>query len=144
MDPRAAALAADLQDARARTLALVGDLTDEQLRVPRLSIVNPPVWEIGHVAWFQERWTLRRLDRSAPVRADGDALYDSAEVHHDVRWEIALPGREETLRFLEVVLERVIAGLASRPFTDEAEYFHRLVLSHEDMHGEALVYTRQT
>ena len=43
-----------LQAARSRTLALVEDLDDEQLLGPRLAIVNPPLWEIGHVAWFQE------------------------------------------------------------------------------------------
>ena len=35
-----------------------------RLIVPQIRIVNPPLWEIGHVAWFQERWCLRQ-------RADG-------------------------------------------------------------------------
>src|SRR5690349_10973962 len=55
MDP----LAADLRDARSRTLALVSDLDDAQWMGPRLAIVNPMLWEVGHVAWFQEFWTLR-------------------------------------------------------------------------------------
>ena len=54
-------LIAMLSSARERTLALVADLSDEQLRVPCVDIINPPVWEIGHVAWFQERWALRHL-----------------------------------------------------------------------------------
>ena len=54
------ALIGDLVDARARTVALVEDLTDEQLMGPRLGIVNPLWWEIGHLAWFQEKWVLRR------------------------------------------------------------------------------------
>src|SRR4051794_4760675 len=49
-------LGADLRDSRARTLDLVLDLDDARWMGPRLAIVNPIRWEIGHVAWFQERW----------------------------------------------------------------------------------------
>ena len=52
-------VAAWVRDARRGTLALVADLTDEQLMGPRLPIVNPLLWEIGHLAWFQEKWVLR-------------------------------------------------------------------------------------
>src|SRR6185369_6063559 len=54
------ALKDSLRDARRRTLDLVADLGDDELRVPKLAIVNPLLWEIAHVAWFQEKWTLRR------------------------------------------------------------------------------------
>ena len=47
-------------DARQRTFDIVADLTDEQIMSPYLSIVNPLLWEIGHVAWFQEKWVLAR------------------------------------------------------------------------------------
>jgi iron(II)-dependent oxidoreductase len=47
-------LAVALQEARRRTLDLVSDLSDTQLMGPHLPIVNPLLWEIGHVAWFQE------------------------------------------------------------------------------------------
>src|SRR4051812_31500448 len=68
-------LGADLRDSRARTLELVQDLDDARWMGPRLSIVNPIRWEIGHVAWFQERWVLRHARGEAPRLAGGDALY---------------------------------------------------------------------
>ncbi|MEE8151504.1 MAG: DinB family protein, partial [candidate division NC10 bacterium] len=83
-------LARALIDARSRTLALVADLTDEQLMGPRLAIVNPLLWEIGHAAWFQEKWVLRR-DNAGSVREDADALYDSMAIPHDSRWDLPLP-----------------------------------------------------
>src|SRR5262249_18265335 len=82
-----------LQDARRHTLALVADLTDEQLIGPRLEIVNPLLWEIGHLAWFQEYWVLRHLNSRPPILANGDALYDSARVAHDTRWDLGLLSR---------------------------------------------------
>ena len=51
-------VAAALTDARRRTLEIVADLDDLQLMGPRLAIVNPFLWEIGHLAWFQEKWVL--------------------------------------------------------------------------------------
>src|SRR3970040_316077 len=106
-----AELAKILIDARARTLALVSDLTDEQLMGPRLPIVNPLLWEIGHVAWFQEKWVLRYRGKQKPIREDGDALYDSARVPHDSRWDLPLPSRDETLAYMQQVMNRIIERL---------------------------------
>src|SRR5712692_6812210 len=105
----ASALIHLLTDARKRTLELVADLTDEQMIGPKLAIVNPPLWEIGHVAWFQEYWCLRlRPDgsRADPMLANADALYDSAKVAHDTRWSLPLPDLTATRKFGTAVLER--------------------------------------
>ena len=133
-----------LTDARARTLELVADLSDEQMVGPRLSIVNPPLWEIGHVAWTQEFWALRHLRGHKPLVEGADALYNSTDVAHDTRWELLLPSREQTLSYMDAVLSRIVDVLGSRDPSPEEIYFHLLVLFHEDMHGEALAYSRQT
>jgi iron(II)-dependent oxidoreductase len=137
-------LDAALRDSRARTLELVLDLDDTQWMGPRLAIVNPMRWEIGHVAWFQEHWVLRHARREQPLLLQGDALYDSARVHHDTRWDLALPSREATLSYMHAILERTLESIHDGNAHDPAGYFHRLALFHEDMHGEALTYTRQT
>jgi iron(II)-dependent oxidoreductase len=134
----------DLRDARRRLLFLIEDLDDAELRVPQLEIVNPILWEIGHVAWFQERWMLRELAARAPLRDDADALYDSAAVHHDTRWDLALPSRAATMEYMQGVLDASAAEWVRRAHDARREYFARLVTFHEDMHGEALVYTRRT
>ena len=139
----ATGLARDLIDARTRSLALIEDLTDDQLLGPRLSIVNPLVWEIGHLAWFQERWLLRRTGEPS-IRRDADALYDSFQVPHDTRWDLPLPSRVATLAYARAVLDRVLDRLGERDPGPEAVYFHRMVTFHEDMHAEAFTYTRQT
>ena len=131
----------DLLDARARTLELALDLDDAQWLGPRLSIVNPLRWELGHVAWFQERWALRHRLGLPPMRTDADALYDSARVAHDTRWDLPLPDRADTLAYLEATLARTLGSLDATP---EAASFATLALFHEDMHGEAFTYTRQT
>lgn len=137
-------LAACLWDARHRTLSLVADLSDDQLLGPRLDIVNPLLWEIGHVAWFQEKWVLRHVGERKPLRRDVDSLYDSSAIAHDTRWALSLPSREETLRYIRDVCDEVLQRLQQWEPTDHEKYFILLSLYHEDMHTEALTYTRQT
>lgn len=137
-------LAARLLDARERSLALVSGLDASRLMGPRLPIVNPLLWELGHVAWFQEHWAWHHLRGLPPLRADGDALYDSAKVHHDTRWDLPLPTIDETRIYARTILDRVVERLAARDPSPEETYFHTLPLFHEDMHGEAFTNTRQT
>jgi iron(II)-dependent oxidoreductase len=139
-----------LTETRARTLELVADLNDEQLIGPRLQIVNPLHWEIGHVAWFQEFWMLRHLAGQSPILKQGDELYDSARVAHDTRWDLPLLERDKTLNYMERVLERVIEQASCEVLNlrdaegFDQDYFLNLVLLHEQMHDEAIAYTRQT
>ena len=130
---------------RSRTLDLVSDLEDDQLIGPRLPTVNPPLWEIGHVAWFQEFWVLRHLRQQKQLMENSDRLYNSTDVAHDTRWELLLPPRQETLRYMEKILDRVIDYLGDNHDLSPPEYyFHLLAIFHEGMHAEALAYTRQT
>ena len=147
MDSSFSAITKSLREARGRTLALVGDLNQDQMIGPRLEIVNPLLWEIGHLAWFQEYWVLRHLYGRKPILANGDALYDSAKVAHETRWNLPLPSKSGTHAYMQNVLDEVMdlceSEEASRRI-DEAAYFLSLVLLHEDMHDEAIAYTRQT
>ncbi|MEQ1570323.1 MAG: SUMF1/EgtB/PvdO family nonheme iron enzyme, partial [Myxococcota bacterium] len=134
-------LAESLVELRARTLSLLVDLDDEQWRVPHLPIVNPFGWELGHVGWFAERWVLREALGRPPLRADGDAWWDSSAVAHAARWSLPLPDRAGTLGYVAEVLEQVLAALDDRPVV---RYHARYALLHEAMHAEAFTYMRHT
>ena len=138
-------LIATMRGFRGRLHSLVADLDDRQMIGPRLAIVNPPLWEIGHVAWFQEFWVLRHLRGEKPMIPNGDQLYNSSDVAHDTRWELLLPNRDKTLTYMDEVLERCIKRIESNAELSPAEYyFYWLATFHEGMHAEALAYTRQT
>ncbi|MCU0951642.1 MAG: SUMF1/EgtB/PvdO family nonheme iron enzyme, partial [Burkholderiaceae bacterium] len=154
----ATALAAALADARAQTLrafdAYVRALPD--LRVPQRAELNLPLWELGHIGWFQEWWTLRNpqwrrgwhaqpnVPRGPALRAGADRLYDSSRVAHASRWSLALPPAQSTRDELSQQLEATLALLAAAPDDDAALYFFRLSVLHEDMHREAAAYMAQS
>jgi gamma-glutamyl hercynylcysteine S-oxide synthase len=140
-------LCTDLLDSRRRAALVTDDLEGERLLGPQLAIVNPPLWEIGHVGWFQEYWCLRRRpsgDLGPSILEGADALYDSAKVAHDTRWNLPLPDIRATRRYLANVLERVQERARREPESEDLAYFLRLATFHEDMHAEAFLYSRQT
>jgi iron(II)-dependent oxidoreductase len=144
---RACELAGWVRDARAHTLELVADLSEDQLRVPRMWIVNPILWEIGHTAWFQEKWVLRDGGAKPSIREAADRLYDSIAIEHDTRWDLPLASRGATLEYMKEELELVLASIErarSKALGRRDAYLAMLSVYHEDMHCEALTFTRQT
>ncbi|NBR29492.1 MAG: ergothioneine biosynthesis protein EgtB, partial [Betaproteobacteria bacterium] len=140
-------LAAGLRAARLRADRITADLDGERLLGPLLAIVNPPLWEIGHVAWFHEYWCLRYRDGGEPAPSiieNADRLYDSAKVAHDSRWTLPLPTLQATRAYAAEVLELVLRRLEREAENRALQYFVRLATLHEDMHAEAFHYTRQT
>ena len=154
--PRSAAREA-LQAARARTLRLAEDFRaalGAEPHVPYASGLNPPLWELGHIAWFQEWWIARNPERHrgaqanpearrpASLLAKADGWYDSSRVAHRSRWERPLPDAAATAAYLEGTLHGTLQALDALPeqADDAALYFFRLTALHEQMHAEAAVY----
>ena len=134
-----------LRDADSRTMDLISGLNEQQLMGPQLDIVNPILWEIGHIAWFYEKFILRDIGGQKPVFDNVDSLYDSMAVPHSTRWDLNLPDLKTTIRYRREILEKVINWLGlNETATSEHTYFTQLTTFHEDMHDEAFTYTRQT
>jgi gamma-glutamyl hercynylcysteine S-oxide synthase len=157
----AATLAAALQASRRDTLATFAAyeaaLPTPSLLVPQHPELNPPLWELGHIGWFQDWWLGRNpaperqrgaaanpnVARGPSARANADALYDSTRVAQATRWALPLPSAEPTRRDLAAQLQHSLDLLAYSGSDEAALYFFRLVLAHEDMHHEAALYMAQ-
>lgn len=143
--PPANALRAWLADAHRLTGVLTQFLDGADSAVPLLPIVNPPVWELGHIAWFQEFWLHRGGDFGRPSMLPlADRWYDSARVAHDTRWSLDLPDVQATRAYVDAVFERTQSLLADGAPDDAGAYFAQLALFHQDMHNEAFCYMWQT
>jgi ergothioneine biosynthesis protein EgtB len=136
---------------REYTLALYADLPAawwSPASFPCLKIVNPPLWELSHIAWFAEffclRWQPDDLvgSRIPCALAGGDRLFDSAKVAHATRWILGYPSHATCLDYMRSVLGRVIEAL--HVSGEDRRYFFQLALAHEAMHAEALAMTLNT
>jgi ergothioneine biosynthesis protein EgtB len=143
-----------LQASRRDTLALFElAMAATAGQVPQRAELNPPLWELGHIGWFQTWWLGRNPARAQGWRADpelarppsaGDVLYDSARVAHGGRWQLPLPDADTTRQALADQLDQTLALLRQADASDDALYFFRLALLHEDMHHEAALYSAQS
>src|SRR4029453_13359322 len=137
-------LLAALVEARRFELELFDGVADSQLLGEKAHFLEPPIWEIGHVGWFQEYWILRNLDGAPTLLPGSDGIYDSFNVSYRFRWDHPYPSRSETLGYIARVLERSIGRLDGREPTDGERYFYTLTALHEGMHAENLTLVLQT
>src|SRR6266446_2486825 len=142
--PDADALAEALIDARRVELELLDGLTEDQMLGTRAHFLEPPIWEMGHVGWFQEYWIGRHLDGAGPQLAGSDGMYDSFNVSYTRRWTHQYPSRKETLDYITEILRRSVASLQSGTPDADTAYFYTLAAHHEDMHAENLTLILQT
>jgi gamma-glutamyl hercynylcysteine S-oxide synthase len=132
------ALAA-LDTVRERTLALVDHLSDDQLSKVLSPIMSPLVWDLAHIAAYEDLWLVHRhggLDLSRPKLAE---LYDAFETPRSVRGEVELLDPAQARSYLREVRERAAEALALAGVGDGTTY--ELVLRHELQHTETM---RQT
>ena len=140
----ASSLIEAVNEAHRHTLECVADLDDAQLTVPLEECVNPFRWELGHVAFFYDVFLLRILDGGGPIMAAGDDMYDSFKVAHDDRWGLPLPSQDKTVAYTDQIRDLIVERLSRHEPDARETYLHLLALVHEDMHGEAFTYMRQT
>jgi iron(II)-dependent oxidoreductase len=132
------ALAA-LDTVREQTLALVGHLSEEQLSSVLSPIMSPLVWDLAHIAAYEDVWLAHRHGGLELLRPDLAEMYDAFETPRAVRGDINLLGPREARAYLRQVRARSAEALASRGIGDGA--IHELVLRHELQHSETM---RQT
>jgi iron(II)-dependent oxidoreductase len=135
--PRATGDALDaLTDTRSRTLALVAHLDDDVLERVHSPLMSPLVWDLGHIAAFEDLWLAHRGAGVPLLRADLAEVYDAFETPRAHRGALPYLRRAEALAYLAAVRERVLElpvdGLR-----------HELVLRHEQQHTETMLQTMQ-
>ncbi len=125
-----------LSDTRARTLALVAHLDDETLERVHSPLMSPLVWDLGHIAAFEDLWLAHRGAGLPLLRPDLAEVYDAFETPRADRGDLPYLRRADALAYLAAVRERA-AELPVDPL------LHELVLRHEQQHTETMLQTME-
>jgi gamma-glutamyl hercynylcysteine S-oxide synthase len=125
--------------ARERTLALIAGLDDDALERVHSPIMSPLVWDLGHIAAYEDLWIARRIGGRELLRGDLAALYDAFETPRAIRGEIEALGTQQALEYMEAVRTRTAETLAERGTDDGV--ICEMVIRHELQHSETM---RQT
>jgi iron(II)-dependent oxidoreductase len=145
--PAADRIAAVLDEARARTLLLVEPLSEPDLHLQHDPLMSPVIWDLGHIAHFEELWLTRNLD--GPVEfVEMPGMYNPFENPRRVRGTLALPTLEECRVLMQEIRARVLERLRSADFEDGSDLLHEgyvyaMVAQHEYQHDETILQTLQ-
>ena len=96
-----ALLQGELEETRRSSLQLLGPLDDELIRRPLPPPMGPLLWDLGHVANFEELWLVRALGGRGRRDPELDRLYDAFEQPRPGRAQLPLLSRAEALAYLQ-------------------------------------------
>ncbi|MGH2841370.1 MAG: DinB family protein, partial [Solirubrobacteraceae bacterium] len=128
-----------LHGARERTLALVAPLSEAELEAVHDPLMSPLVWDLGHIAAYEDLWLVHRHGGQPLLRADLADLYDAFETPRAVRGEIPFLRGDELHDYMDAVRERAL-DLLDRDGPGDG-VLHEMVIRHEAQHNETM---RQT
>jgi iron(II)-dependent oxidoreductase len=128
-----------LEEARERTLGLVQSLSDADLERVHSPLMSPLVWDLGHIAAFEDLWLAHRYGGLDLLREDLVEVYDAMETPRAGRGELPFLNPVEAREYLDQVRRRVIAVTQELGVGDGV--LHELVLRHEHQHNETMLQT---
>ena len=140
-------IASRLDEARQRTLLLVEGLSDEELHRQHDPLMSPIIWDVGHIAHFEELWLTRNLD--GPIQfSEMPGMFNPFEHPRASRAALPIPPIGEMLDKLSDIRERVLERLDTIDLDDEnpllaGGYVYAMVLQHEYQHNETILQTLQ-
>jgi gamma-glutamyl hercynylcysteine S-oxide synthase len=145
-----AVTAARLEAARARTLALVESLSERALNRVHDSLLSPIVWDLGHIATFEDLWLAQNAFGAAPLREGLGRVYDPFTAPRSERGRLPYLRSSDCIDYMRAVRDRVLELLASADLSADAGpllaggFVYEMVLRHEQQHSETILQTLQT
>ncbi|HYH81214.1 MAG TPA: DinB family protein, partial [Longimicrobium sp.] len=148
--PSARDLAELLLDARTRTLLLVSSVPEDELMAQHNKLMSPIVWDLGHIAHFEELWLIRNLE--GPVEfGEMPGMFNPFENPRSVRGQLALPRLSDSLEVMAQTRRRVLEHVTNAGAPKEGDYdpllrggyVYKMVLQHEYQHNETILQALQ-
>jgi iron(II)-dependent oxidoreductase len=138
-DRTAAALVDALEEARERTLDLVRHVSDEDLEAVHSTLMSPLVWDLGHIAAFEDLWLNHRHGGVRLLHDDLADVYDAFETPRAGRGDLPLLKPSEAREYLAQVRERTLETIERTGVAD----VHEMVVRHEQQHDETMLQAIQ-
>jgi iron(II)-dependent oxidoreductase len=136
-----------MNEARARTLELVQPLTETDLHTQHDPLMSPIIWDLGHIAHFEEIWLVRNIE--GPVEfGEMPGVFNPFEHPRRERGALELPSLAECRTLMEQIRARVLERMSSVSFDGNNAllhdgYVYEMVLQHEYQHNETMLQTFQ-
>jgi gamma-glutamyl hercynylcysteine S-oxide synthase len=126
-------------EARERTLVLIATVSPDDLERVHSTLMSPLVWDLGHIAAFEDLWIVHRYGGRPLLRADLVEIYDAMETPRAHRGELDFLRTEAALAYQDEVRARTVEVFEERGPGDGT--LAEVVLRHEHQHNETMLQT---
>ncbi|MBJ7348096.1 MAG: ergothioneine biosynthesis protein EgtB, partial [Thermoleophilaceae bacterium] len=116
-----------LEDSRIRSFELVDGLSEQTLAAVVSPLLSPLIWDLGHIANFEQRWLLGH-------ESSLDGLYNPFDNPRDTRGQLPVLAPQDCFAYMDGVREQV----GHRVETLDP-YLMELVIQHEQQHNETML-----
>ncbi|MEA2375805.1 MAG: gamma-glutamyl hercynylcysteine S-oxide synthase, partial [Thermoleophilaceae bacterium] len=130
-----------LAEARQRTLWLVEPVAEADMDRVHDPLMSPLVWDLAHIAAFEELWLCHRVGGHEPMHPDLFQVYDALETPRDVRGDVPHLDLAGALRYLENVRSRTLDVLREADLDARRSDTWEMVIQHEQQHNETMLQT---
>src|SRR5690242_626545 len=137
-----ATLIEDLAAVRQRTLDLVAHLPTADLERQIAPIMSPLVWDLGHIAAFEDLWLVHRYGGRPLLREDLAEIYDAFETPRAKRGDLEFLRPQAARDYLADVRDVMLDVIDEQGIRDRG-LVHEMVLRHEQQHNETMLQTLQ-
>jgi iron(II)-dependent oxidoreductase len=140
-----ASIAERLASVRRCTERIVAGLSDEVLVHAPRTFVSPPVWDLGHIAAYEELWVWCRVGGGVTLHPELQAAYDAFETPRPVRTQIQILDPDQARQYLAVTRTRTLDVLEGTRAADvdpgllRDGFVFDLVAAHEAQHAETML-----
>lgn len=145
----ARALTEDLAESRERTLKLIAPFDDGVLRGQHDALMSPLVWDVAHVANYEDQWLVRALG-GPTIREGIDDIYDAFKHRRDERDALPMLTPSEARAYGGTVRVHALERLAAADLHPDGAnpllrrgFVYDMVVKHEHQHAETLLASIQ-
>jgi iron(II)-dependent oxidoreductase len=128
-----------LTQARDRTLGLIQSVSDDDLERVHSTLMSPLVWDLGHIAAFEDLWLAHNYGGLELLRPELLDVYDAMETPRAHRGDLPFLNVAQAHDYLDQVRRRTIEVIEDQGIGDGL--IHELVVRHEHQHNETMLQT---
>jgi iron(II)-dependent oxidoreductase len=142
-------IAASLERTRLRTLSLVEGLPDDLLNAVHDPLMSPIVWDLGHIANFEELWLVKRVGGCDWLRDELGSVYDAFTAPRRERGDLPYLRAADCFAYMDAVRERTLDCLERADLSSTRDrlladgFVYEMIVRHEQQHSETILQTLQ-
>jgi iron(II)-dependent oxidoreductase len=130
-------------------MALLEGVSEEALNRVHSPLMSPLVWDLGHIATFEDLWLVQNAHGAEPLREDLGSVYDPFSAARSERGALPYLRADECLGYMQTVRDRTLEHLESADLGPDSTdlladgFVYEMVLRHEMQHTETMLQTLQ-